>query len=367
MTHWRERLPVPRDQFVPPVVWVDDLITGGYVSVSREDDEPAWRKLVDADEPIITQVDDGKTPPGGVGQQISSSCSAPSVVADMLDALDARPGHDVLEIGTGTGWNAALLSRRVGGSGRVVTVEVDAALATAARAALHEAGYEPLVVAADGTEGYPSGAPYDRVIATASVRAIPRAWIEQTRPGGAIVVPWGSDYCNGTLMRLDVRYDGSAVGRCGSHVEFMRVRSARRYYMEPAADEQAAADTTTTTLTVRDMRDMTVYGRGAMIIGLRVPRCYLTVEDPDDDHRRYELHDVGSGSWAAVDLVRGEHPWTVRQLGPRRLWDEVTAAHAWWTSEGRPGPEHLTLTIDTEGGHWLSLDNPGGTRWLLTP
>nr|BFE99527.1 methyltransferase domain-containing protein [Streptoalloteichus tenebrarius] len=316
MTHWRERLPVSRDQFVPPVVWVDDPATGGYVSVSREDDEPAWRKMVDADEAIITQVDDGKTPPGSVGQQISSSCSAPSIVADMLDALDARPGHAVLEIGTGTGWNAALLCERVGETGSVTTVEVDAALTTAARAALHGAGYGPHVVTADGTEGYRPGAPYDRVIATASVRAIPRAWIAQTRPGGAIVAPWGSDYCNGTLLRLDVRHNGSAVGRCGAHIGFMRVRSARRYYMNPSADEQATADTTTTTLTARDMMDLTEYGRAAFVVGLRVPRCYLTMDDLDDDHRRIELHDVESGSWAAVDLVRGEHPWTVRQLGP---------------------------------------------------
>ena len=67
---------------------------------------------------MITQVDEGLTAVGDTGWSPSSSCSKPSIVADMLDALDVHPGHSVLEIGTGTGWNAALLCQRVGQWGR---------------------------------------------------------------------------------------------------------------------------------------------------------------------------------------------------------------------------------------------------------
>src|SRR5437016_377090 len=111
----------------------------------------------------------------------------------MLDSLDVQSGHSALEIGTGTGWNAALLSQRVGDTGRVVSVEVDSEVAQCARRALKAAGYTPLVVTADGTQGYAPAAPYDRVINTASVHTIPRAWIDQTKPGGVIVTPWGTD------------------------------------------------------------------------------------------------------------------------------------------------------------------------------
>jgi protein-L-isoaspartate O-methyltransferase len=88
----------------------------------------------------------------------------------MFDALDLHPGHSVLGIGTGTGWNAALLCRRVGTRGRVVSIEVDPVIAEGARAALAAAGYSPLVITGDGADGYPDAAPYDRVLATAAVR-----------------------------------------------------------------------------------------------------------------------------------------------------------------------------------------------------
>ncbi|SFT84762.1 protein-L-isoaspartate(D-aspartate) O-methyltransferase [Actinopolyspora lacussalsi subsp. righensis] len=215
ITEWHERLSVPREPFIPPVVWVDDPVTGEFAAVSRETEEARWRELVNADEPIITQVDDGRTTSGGVGLQPSSSCSQPSLVANMLDALDVHQGHRVLEIGTGTGWNAALLSVRVGQAERVVSVEVDPHLAAFARHTLNDAGYTPLVVRAEGTEGYPPESPYDRVIATASIHTIPRAWIEQTRPCGLIVAPWGTDYCNGALVRLEVHENGWASGRRG--------------------------------------------------------------------------------------------------------------------------------------------------------
>lgn len=264
------------------------------------------------------------TPPRGTGLRPSSSCSQPSVVAAMLDALDVHDGHRVLEIGTGTGWNAALLCERVGTHGYVISVEVDPTIA--------DGGYAPLVVTADGTKGYASGAPYDRVVCTASVRMVPRPWIDQTRPGGVIVTPWGTDYGDDALTRLEVREDGSALGRCGINLAFMRVRHQRRDFLEPADDELNAAETTHTLRSGHELFEMVDFPRAAFTIGLRVPSCHLTVEDLDKDHRRMQ-------SWARVTLVRGHDPWTVHQLGPRRLWDEVDTAYTWWRGAGAdPGP-----------------------------
>ncbi|WP_211481151.1 methyltransferase domain-containing protein [Actinopolyspora xinjiangensis] len=366
MTEWNERLSVPREPFIPPVVWVDDPATGGFAAVSRETEGPRWRELVNADEPIITQVDDGRTTSGGVGLQPSSSCSQPSLVANMLDALDIRQGHRVLEIGTGTGWNAALLSDRAGQAERVVSVEVDPHLADSARQALKAAGYTPLVVTAEGTEGYPPEAPYDRVIATASIHTVPRAWIEQTRPCGLIVAPWGTDYCNGALVGLEVHENGSASGRCGMNVAFMRVRGQRRYFLDPDEVEQLQADRTTTVRSGAELFDMTAFPRAAFTIGLRVPHCYLTTEDLDDDHRMIELHDVRSGSWAQVAMVRGADSFEVRQLGPRRLWDEVDAAYSWWLHADSPAPDRYGLTVAPDGTHMVWLDTPNSdNRWSL--
>jgi protein-L-isoaspartate(D-aspartate) O-methyltransferase len=134
------------------------------------------------DDAIVTKRD-------ADGQGISSS-SQPAIMAIMLDQLDLAPGQRVLEIGAGTGYNAALIAHIVGPSGQVVTVDIDADTAEAARAHLADAGYPDVtVVCADGAGGYPACAPYDRVIATVGVSDLARAWLEQVTPDARIVVP----------------------------------------------------------------------------------------------------------------------------------------------------------------------------------
>jgi hypothetical protein len=90
------------------------------------------------------------------------------------------------------------------------------------------------------------------------------------------------------------------------------------------------------------------------------------VEDPEDDHRLIELHDARSRSRARITMVRGADPWTVHQFGPRRMWDEVAAAYAWWQDAGRPTPDRHGLTVAPDGAHtWI--DTPDDERrWPVT-
>lgn len=119
-----------------------------------------------------------------------SSASAPGVVAAMLDQLDVEPGHRVLEIGAGTGYNAALLAHLVGSAGAVTTVEYDDGVAQSARQALADAGYgDVTVICGDGEFGYADGAPYDRIVVTAGAWDVPPAWWEQLARGGRLLVP----------------------------------------------------------------------------------------------------------------------------------------------------------------------------------
>jgi protein-L-isoaspartate(D-aspartate) O-methyltransferase len=119
-----------------------------------------------------------------------SSASGPGVVAAQLEQLDVQPGHRVLEIGAGTGYNAACLAALTGPEGQVTTVDIGEDIVAEARRALAAAGYGNVrVVQGDGHHGHPGNAPYDRIIVTAGAWDVPTAWREQLAPGGRLVVP----------------------------------------------------------------------------------------------------------------------------------------------------------------------------------
>ncbi len=119
-----------------------------------------------------------------------SSASAAGVVGAMLEQLGIRPGHRVLEIGAGTGYNAALLAHLVGSTGAVTTVEYDAAVAESAQEALTRAGNgDVTTICGDGVFGWADNAPYDRIIVTVGAWNIPPAWWAQLADGGLLLVP----------------------------------------------------------------------------------------------------------------------------------------------------------------------------------
>ncbi|MGH3813578.1 MAG: methyltransferase domain-containing protein [Pseudonocardiaceae bacterium] len=119
-----------------------------------------------------------------------SSASAPGVVAGMLEQLDVAPGHRVLEIGAGTGYNAALLAHLVGAAGEVTTVDIDGEVVPRAREYLAAAGYRGVsVFCGDGEFGCAGHAPYDRIVVTAGAWDLPPAWVDQLAAGGRLVVP----------------------------------------------------------------------------------------------------------------------------------------------------------------------------------
>lgn len=121
-----------------------------------------------------------------------SSSSQPAIMAIMLEQLGLEPGHRVLEIGAGTGYNAALMAEIVGDTGKIVTLEIDGDLAASARTHLATVGFghaQVHVVRGDGGRGYPDAAPYERIILTVGAWDIVPAWREQLGPRGRLVMP----------------------------------------------------------------------------------------------------------------------------------------------------------------------------------
>ena len=132
--------------------------------------------------------------PIGCGQTISQ----PYIVALMTDLLDADEQSVVLEIGTGSGYQAAVLSRVVK---QVYSVEIIETLARRARETLHDLGYDNVTCrCADGYLGWPDHAPYDGILVTAAAPSIPRPLLEQLKPGARLVIPVGQPYSYQELM-----------------------------------------------------------------------------------------------------------------------------------------------------------------------
>ncbi|WP_328915817.1 MULTISPECIES: methyltransferase domain-containing protein [unclassified Streptomyces] len=350
---------VPRAAFLPDLMWPFDLDRQTSVPVSRAEDPAAWREFAEADVPIVTQWDDGDHEGRAPGRVSTSSVSMPSVVLAMLDELSAGPGDSVLEIGTGAGWNAALLSH-VLGDAHVTTVEVDAAVAATARAALERAGFRPTVITGDGFAGHAPRAPYSRIIATCGLREIPYAWVEQTAPGGTIVVPWGTHFGNGdALVRLEVA-DGVASGRFTRLVEFMKMRGQRttvRHGDVVPAEGTAGADESTTTLAAEEILTGR-YASAPFVLGLLVPGCVRALAERRGDVQPVWFYGLTDRSWAVAVFREGRPTSTVWQAGPRRLWDEVEGAVRWWQSRGCPAFDRFGLTVGPAGQR-VWLDEPG--------
>jgi protein-L-isoaspartate(D-aspartate) O-methyltransferase len=133
--------------------------------------------------------------PIGHGQTISQ----PYIVAFMTEALAVRPDHKVLEIGTGSGYQAAVLGEL---AGDVYTIEIVEPLAERARALLASLGYKNVHVrAGNGYAGWPEQAPFDRIIVTAAPEEVPPALVEQLKMDGVMAIPVGTDIQELRIMR----------------------------------------------------------------------------------------------------------------------------------------------------------------------
>ena len=345
---------VPRERFIPARIWVRG--DGGYHPVDRAQQPEQWHSLVYSDTALVTQVED--PPSAKVALTPSSSASMPRIVATMLDTLDVRDGQRVLEIGTGTGYNAALLAHRLGEQ-NVTSIEVDLQLADIARAALKTAGYAPTVITGDGAAGWPEGALYDRIIVTCALAEVPYPLVEQTAPGGLIVLPWGTGLYNGVLVRLTAQHSpdgpeasGPVTGGCA--FMWMRAHAPADRDVMAAIHHPADARAGRTSL---DPRRVLGDDDMAFTAGLLVPGCRYAVGHGPDGEFTLWIADTTTGSWASVDYTPGATAYDIQQHGPRRLWVEVEAAYRWWTESGAPERTRYGLTVGPAGQH-VWLDRP---------
>lgn len=303
---------VPRHLFVPRFYRNDQ--EGSSVIDAASGDQ--WLTAVYSDIHLVTTED------------VRSSSTAPSLMASMLQALELTGDERVLEIGTGTGYNAALLSERLE-AGQVVSVDIDPDLVAQARDRLEAAGYRPLVAVADGVNGYPDAGPYGAVIATCRLDYIPAAWLHQLRPGGVIVAPLGAGVA---VLRKEATGYEAAGHFLPDSAYFMPLR----HQPEPTVIGELIQVALNGTGVSRLHRfDTSIYRDNEA-------RFWLDLTNPDV--RAMTVDDVSvvfrpDGSWAR--LADG----LVAQGGPGAVWDDVESTHGDWLAAGRPSRAQYRLRI----------------------
>jgi len=212
-------LSIPREAFVSSFFEQEKFVWTVHTPDGYTPD--AWIDAIYRDTALVTLIDERNYP--------ASSSSAPAAMAMMLEALVVRPGMRVLEIGTGTGYNAAVLAYLVGDPALVTTIDVEEFLARSAQQAL-EAVIGPVrVLVGDGYHGVPLHAPYDRIIVTASASTIPATWYEQLASDGCLVMILQGSLQKSGLLVIKKQTNGCASGRFDPrYLCFMPMRSGPR-------------------------------------------------------------------------------------------------------------------------------------------
>jgi len=354
---WRAAVEaVPRHVFVP--VFYTQRPDGQWIETTGESEQ--WLDRVYRNEPLITSLAIASN-----GNRVTvSSSTKPGLMVRMLEALEVENTHRVLEIGTGTGYNAGLLAHRLGDR-KVYSVDIGADLVTTARERLGELGFAPTLATAHGAGGLPQHAPFDRIIATCSLPEIPWTWAEQVREGGLVLVDFKRSVHAGSLVLL-IRQSDRLEGRFLSRwAGFMAIRDT----------DAAPADERPTVQPTEGKQSVTALP--PLPWDSLVPWFLAQVRMPSQLAFGYRgataqgcaewaVFTADEGSWCAVRMEADGDRREVRQGGLVRIWDEFEAAHRLWRKLGEPGWDRLGLTVMDDGFHRLWLDDPDGAyRWTL--
>ncbi|MEV5414125.1 ATP-grasp peptide maturase system methyltransferase [Thermopolyspora sp. NPDC052614] len=352
---------VPRHKFLPGFFVPAGEQNGMTVwePVTEALDRERWLTSAYADETLITQIDeiepgwDAPTP--HVGGRATSSATLPSLVVQMWEDAQLEDGHRILEVGTGTGYSTALLCERFGSS-NIASIEIDPHRLAQAADAIHSCGYAPWIAAADGLYGYWPRAPYDRIVAACSVRAVPREWVNQTRNGGKILTTLGGWLYGYARVLLTIRRDETVSGPLlPGTISFMSARGHERpapgnpahWESLPASDPKEARHAPWFLMEASTDAFATRF-----IVQAAIPNAQHM---PGLDGCLH-LVDVVSGSVAT--LTPNDGTWTVRQGGPLRLWDRVEETLDRYETAGRPPLDTFSLDVHADGQYLSHPDMP---------
>ena len=322
-------------------------------------DTETWYSQVYSDTAFVTLVDE-------VGRTLSSS-SQPAIMARMLDLLDVELGQRVLEIGTGSGYNAALLAQLTGNPALVTTVDIEPEVIPQAIQAIEESvGSGVTVYIGDGSQGYLDHAPYQRIIATAATPIVPLAWAEQLAPGGTLVciLQPGISMCGGVLKATK-----NAEGLSGSVIHkatFMPLHQADFRYLPlitPRLNMKMPVFTTFPFDT--QFFDPSFIWEPDFQFFLYYTIPDLTIVGQTQEGRpRFTIFYEGVQPDCYVSFFedQGKHHVELKGQSAPAFWKRLVQLYTFWAQLGRPLVESYHFTMNQDGQH-LYLASDKGIFW----
>ncbi len=324
-------LSIPRENFIWSI-W--KKVNGEWksfpVSKNNLSDELAKEIYIDWSIPILVE-----------GDEIVSSSSQPAVMSVMIEEADIREGDKVLEIGTGSGYNAAILNQIVGKSGKVVTIEINDTVYNLAKAAFKNTGLSDdiILLKRNAVEGAPEHAPFDSIIVTTSTPEIPHTWFDELKAGGRLIMPYvvrGSEI----LLKLIKLNDYILSGEGIHYVVFSRLKgvSATKHFplfknefisLKEIIDEYGVEDSSLTkafsNLSQRDRQDF------AFFLSTHCENSFSMLTE--DEKKVYGIiKEEGSGMGVVAVLDKKVIKW-----GAHAAYFEFKNILDKWKELGKPG------------------------------
>jgi protein-L-isoaspartate(D-aspartate) O-methyltransferase len=308
-----------------------------------------WYEAIYQDEALVVQIDQR-------GRPLSSS-STPSVMAQMLESLEVSAGQTVLEIGTGTGYHAALLAHIVGVTDLVTTIEVNSTLASRAQQRLDEVlGKGIHVIIGDGLTWAGNARAFDRIIATGSFAHIPKTWIQALAVDGILVMEWRGAF-TGALIQMHKQVDGRLSGRIvpGWNASFMPLHPPDAATAHsPLFTDQPIVERANVT---GETFSPGLFIHPGLALWLQCAYPHLTLRRQyarDTNALTLYLIDVEHRTSLAMQEQESDN-WTIVVYGSYPLWIQVSTIVQQWQALGRPMPDAYTLHVDDQGQMTLLL------------
>lgn len=360
-------LAIPRHRFLHTLYLPEPALTPHEWKLTQQSafNEDAWLELIYSNAAWVIQLDKIGIP--------SSSSSMPTIMAQVLEKAELKPGLHVLEIGTGTGYNAALIAHIIRNPALLTSIELDTQLAQQASQVLDSVvGHGAVVVTGDGLQGYQPRAPYDRIIVAASTPTLPLAWLDQLCDGGIVITHLPGHIGPGGMVYFRKHGPGRAgIGHIIRPSSFMELQNSSAPL---PTISQLFPQLLSGSITARHMLNsghfdpMLLLNQDlAFLLQIVFPKMFLLsiskdFQGPSD----LCLLDDQTSTLLIFQSI-GEQQWQIEVRGEVTLWERLLLVYQQWEQLQRPDATDYHILIDAEGEQILTLPayGPAVPLWLM--